>query len=57
MSDTTYVETPMTLTIAADRTTTEVNAGNGKHAIFVSYPEGVSEVLKVCGNSEIAPWH
>ncbi|KAJ4398678.1 hypothetical protein N0V91_010034 [Didymella pomorum] len=24
----------------------EVNAGNGKHAIFVSYPEGVSEVLK-----------
>ncbi|KAJ4340280.1 hypothetical protein N0V87_002572 [Didymella glomerata] len=24
----------------------QVNAGNGKHAIFVSYPEGVSEVLK-----------
>ncbi|KAF3034909.1 hypothetical protein E8E12_005569 [Didymella heteroderae] len=24
----------------------QVNAGNGKHAIFVPYPEGVSEVLK-----------
>ena len=57
MSDTTYVETPMTPTIATDRTTTEVNAGNGKHAIFVSYPDGVSKILKVCGSSEIAQWY
>lgn len=57
MSDTTYVETLMTPTIATDGTTAEVNAGNGKHAIFVSYPDGVSKILKVCGSSEIAQWY
>lgn len=36
---------------------TEVNAGNGKHAIFVPYPEGVSEVLKVSRRRQMAAQH